>query len=152
LPLQIELPKFYTNLIIIGDLVRQNIAHEIAVKTAETSHLNVRSFGIEEFLHGPLITIDKETSIIIFATRSEPRYEALIEYAKTIGSEIIIIDENYFSCRNIPKEFTWLAQLLYGQQLALELSKVRKTNPDINRQDQSPYSEAADSLKRAKIE
>ena len=41
-----------------------------------------------------------------------------------------------------PKEFTWLAQLLYGQQLALELSKQLGTNPDIVRADQSRYNEA----------
>ena len=40
-----------------------------------------------------------------------------------------------------PKEFTWLAQLLYGQQLALELSKQLGTNPDIVRADQSRYNE-----------
>jgi glucosamine 6-phosphate synthetase-like amidotransferase/phosphosugar isomerase protein len=97
LPLQIQIPKFNTNLIIIGDLIREKIAHEIALKIAETSHLGVRSYAIEEFLHGPIITIDKQTSIVIFATKSEPRYEALIGYAKTIGSEVIIIDQNYFS-------------------------------------------------------
>lgn len=146
LPLQIRMPKFYTNLIIIGDLIREDIAHETALKIAETSYLPVRSFSLEEFLHGPMLTIDKQTSVLVFASKSERRYDVLIRYVKTIGSEIIVIDEGYFSHKNIPKEFSWLSQLLYGQQLALELSKICKTNPDTNRQDQSPYSEAANIL------
>jgi hypothetical protein len=32
-------------------------------------------------------------------------------------------------------EFRWLAQLLWGQQLALELSKALKTNPDTMKQE-----------------
>lgn len=147
LPLQILKPKFYTNLIIIGDLIREDVAYETALKIAETSYLPVRRFGLEEFLHGPMLTIDKQTSVLVFSTKSEPRYDVLIRYVKTIGSEIIVIDEGYFFHKNIPKELSWLSQLIYGQQLALELSKVCKTNPDSNRQDQSPYLEAANILK-----
>jgi hypothetical protein len=46
----------------------------------------------------------------------------------------------------ISREFTWLAQLLYGQQLALELSKRLGTNPDTVRSDQYPYKHARDHL------
>jgi hypothetical protein len=48
---------------------------------------------------------------------TEPRKDSLIKYAETIGIEVIEINENTFN--DIFKEFTWLAQLLYGQQLAL---------------------------------
>ena len=62
----------------------------------------------------------------------------------TIGTEVIEIIENTFN--GISKEFTWLAQLLYGQQLALELSKRLGTNPDTVRSDQYPYKHARDHL------
>jgi hypothetical protein len=51
--------------------------------------------------------------------------------------------ETFFS---IPQEFGWLAQLLWGQQLALELSKELKTNPDTVREDQHIYKEARNLL------
>ena len=65
---------------------------------------------------------------------TEPRKDSLIKYAETIGIEVIEINENTFN--DIFKEFTWLAQLLYGQQLALELSKRIGTNSDTVRSDQ----------------
>jgi fructoselysine-6-P-deglycase FrlB-like protein len=75
---------------------------------------------------------------------TEPRKDSLINYAETIGAEVVEINEKTFN--GVSKEFTWLAQLLYGQQLALELSKRLGTNPDTVRSDQSPYKEARDLL------
>ena len=118
---------------IVGDLIRKIVAHEVALKISETSYLPVRSFGLEEFLHGPRVTLDNKTSLIIFSSVQEPRREALISYAKTIGFDILDTHDNQF---DIQKEFSWFAQLLWGQQLALELSRVLKTNPDTTRADQ----------------
>jgi fructoselysine-6-P-deglycase FrlB-like protein len=98
------------------------------------------SFGLEQFLHGPRATLDKQSSLVAFTSMIEPRKDSLIRYAETIGAEVVEINEKTFN--GVSKEFTWLAQLLYGQQLALELSKRLATNPDSVRSDQSPYKEA----------
>lgn len=140
---KIRLPKFPTKMVVVGDLIREIVAHEIALKISETSYLPVRSFGLEEFLHGPRVTLDKETSLVIFSSLIEPRREALINYARIIDCEVLDIKEDLF---DIPKEFGWLAQLLWGQQLALELSKELKTNPDTARADQHLYKEAKNVL------
>ena len=143
LPFKIQkLPTYVTNFAIVGDLIREAIAHEVALKISETCYLPVRSFGLEQFLHGPKVTLDKQSSLLSFTSITEPRKDSLVKYAETIGSEIIDINENTLGFNCIPKEFTWLAQLLYGQQLALELSKQLGTNPDIVRADQSQYNEA----------
>jgi glucosamine--fructose-6-phosphate aminotransferase (isomerizing) len=143
LPFKVHLPRFFDNLVIVGDLIREIVAHEAALKISETSYLPVRSFGLEEFLHGPRVTLDNKTSLIIFSSLQEPRREALINYAKTIGCEILDIHENLF---DFQKEFSWLAQLLWGQHLALEISRVLKTNPDTTRGDQHLYNEAKRAL------
>jgi fructoselysine-6-P-deglycase FrlB-like protein len=143
LPFKVKLPKFFDNLVIVGDLIREVVAHEVALKISETSYLPVRSFGLEEFLHGPRVTLDDKSSLIIFSSLTEPRREALINYAKTIGCEVLDIHEELF---DIPKEFGWLAQLLWGQLLALEISKTLKINPDTTRSDQYPYDEAKKAL------
>ena len=143
LPMRIEessLPKFPDNLVIVGDLIRELVAHEIALKISETCYVPVRSFGMEQFLHGPRITLDKQSSLVAFTCITESRKDSLIKYAQAIGTEVIEINENTFN--GLSKEFTWLAQLLYGQHLALELSKRLGTNPDTIRSDQSPYKEA----------
>ena len=145
LPMKMEmLPKFPGNLVIVGDLIREVVAHEVALKISETCYIPVRSFGLEQFLHGPRVTLDNQSSQVAFTSVTEPRRDSLIKNAETIGTEVIEINENAFP--GVPKEFTWLAQLLYGQQLALELSKRLGTNPDTVRADQSPYKEAKNLL------
>ena len=147
LPMKMEgyqLPKFPGNLVIVGDLIREVVAHEVALKISETCYIPVRSFGIEQFLHGPRVTLDKQSSLLSFTSTSDPRKDSLIKYVETIGAEVIEINEKIFS--GVSSEFTWLAQLLYGQQLALEFSKQLGTNPDTVRSHQSPYKEARDLL------
>jgi fructoselysine-6-P-deglycase FrlB-like protein len=143
LPFEIHSPKFPNKLVIVGDLIREVVAHEIALKISETSYLAVRSYGLEEFLHGPRVTLDVNTSLVIFSSVEEPRREALINYAKIIGCEVLDVNEEVF---DHPREFGWLAQLVWGQQLALELSKELKTNPDTARSHQHLYKEARNGL------
>lgn len=138
------LPKFPGKMVIVGDLIREVVAHEVALKISETCYIPVRSFSLEQFLHGPRVTIDRQSSLVAFTSVTEPRKDSLIKYAESIGTEVIEINENTFN--GIPKEFTWLAQLLYGQQLALELSKRLGTDPDTVRSDQYPYKHARDHL------
>jgi fructoselysine-6-P-deglycase FrlB-like protein len=145
LPTRMEvLPKFLGNLVIVGDLIREVVAHEVALKISETCYIPVRSFGLEQFLHGPRVTIDRQSSLVAFTSVTETRKNSLIKYAETIGTEVIEINEDTFD--GIFREYTWLAQLLYGQQLALELSKRLGTNPDTVRSDQYPYKHARDYL------
>ena len=86
------------------------------------------------------MTLDKKSSLVAFTSITEPREDSLIKYAGSIGTDVIEINEIMFN--GVSQEFTWLAQLLYSQQLALELSKRLWTNPDTVRSDQSTYMEA----------
>lgn len=143
LPFGIQLPKYYSNLVIVGDLIREVVAREISLKIVETTYLPVRTCGLEEFLHGPRVTLDRKTSLVIFSTILELRRESLMKYARTIGSEVIDIHDDLF---RVPHEFRWLCQLVWGQIFALELSKKLGTNPDIVRADQYPYNRARENL------
>ena len=99
------------------------VAREISLKIAETTYLPVRSFGLEEFLHGPRVTFGKQTFLLVVSSVSEPRRETLTKYAKTVGSEIIDIHDGLF---RVPTEFTWLCQLVWGQLFALGLVRLLK--------------------------
>jgi len=143
----LKLPKFSDKLILVGDLIREAIAHEVALKISETSYLPVRSYGIEQFLHGPRVTLDKESSIVAFTSKSQNRQDTLIKYANAVGAELIEInDEKQQSFASLSHEFNWFAQLVWGQQLALELAKKLGTNPDTVRKDQSIYAEAGKDI------
>ena len=144
LPFDVQLPKYHSNLIIVGDLIREVVAREISLKIAETTYLPVRSYGLEEFLHGPRFVLDRQTSLLIFSSFSEPRRESLMNYARTIGSEVIDVHDNLF---RVPDEFKWLCQLVWGQSFALELSKKLGINPDTVRINQYPYEKAEENLR-----
>lgn len=143
----LKLPKFSDKLILVGDLIREAIAHEVALKISETSYLPVRSYGIEQFLHGPRVTLDKESSVVAFTSKSQNRQDMLIRYANAVGAELIEInDDKQQSFASLPHEFNWFAQLVWGQQLALGLAKKLGTNPDTVRKDQSIYAEAGKDI------
>jgi fructoselysine-6-P-deglycase FrlB-like protein len=147
LPFKIQrLPRFHDKLILIGDLIREAIAHEVALKISETSYLPVRSYGIEQVLHGPRVTLDRESSIIAFTSASQDRQDSVIKYASAVGAELIEINDEQQSFTSSFKEFSWLAQLVWGQQLALELAKKVGTNPDTVRKDQSVYANAGKDI------
>ncbi len=148
LPFNIQkLPKFHGKLIVVGDLIREAIAHEVALKISETSYLPVRSYGLEQILHGPRVTLDKETSIIAFTSTSQNRQDSLMKYADAVGAELIEINDGWQqSFTPSSMEFSWLAQLVWGQQLALGLAKKVGTNPDTVRKDQSVYAEAGKDI------
>ncbi|MGH9983262.1 MAG: SIS domain-containing protein [Nitrososphaeraceae archaeon] len=137
-------PKFPEKLILVGDLIREPVAHEVALKISETSYLPVRSYGIEQFLHGPRVTLDKESSLIAFTSKSQNRQNTLIKYANIVGAELIELNDEkqQQSFTPLSYEFNWLAQLVWGQQLALELAKKLGTNPDTVRKDQTIYADA----------
>lgn len=144
----LKLPKFSDKLILVGDLIREAIAHEVALKISETSYLPVRSYGIEQFLHGPRVTLDKESSVVAFTSKSQNRQYTLIKYANAVGAELIEInDYKQQSFASLSHEFNWFAQLVWGQQLALELAKNLGTNPDTVRKDQSIYAEAGKDIR-----
>ena len=144
----LKLPKFSDKLILVGDLIREAIAQEVALKISETSYLPVRSYGIEQFLHGPRVTLDKESSVVAFTSKSQNRQDTLIKYANAVGAELIEInDEKQQSFASLSHEFNWFAQLVWGQQLALELAKTLGTNPDTVRKDQSIYAEAGKDIR-----
>jgi fructoselysine-6-P-deglycase FrlB-like protein len=144
LPFKIrKLPRFTSNLVVVGDLIREIVAYETAFKLAETTYLPVRSFGLEEFLHGHHLTLDRLSSLVIFSSLVQSRSHTLRNYAKAVGCEVISVDEEKFST---PKEFRWLAQLVWGQQLASVLSKHMDTNPDTAREDQYTYRKAKNLL------
>ena len=50
LPFKIQrLTTPVTNFVIIGDLIREAIAHEAVLKIFETCYIPVRSFGLEQY-------------------------------------------------------------------------------------------------------
>jgi glucosamine 6-phosphate synthetase-like amidotransferase/phosphosugar isomerase protein len=61
---KIQIPKFPTSFILVGDLIHEIIFREAVLKISETCYyFPVRGFGLEEFLHGLRVTLDRLSSL-----------------------------------------------------------------------------------------
>jgi len=65
-----------TDLVLLGDLEREWVGREISLKLQEAAYLRARPFGLEEFLHGPRISVDAKSSVVAF-TSNEPRWQTV---------------------------------------------------------------------------
>ena len=69
------------------------------LKSPKHATFQVKSFGLQQFLHGPRVTLDKLSSLVAFTSMTEPRKDSLIKYAQTIGTEVIEINGKYIQWR-----------------------------------------------------
>ena len=66
-----------TDLVLLGDGLREWVAREIALKLQEAAYLRARSFGLEEFLHGPRMSVGEGSVVVGFSSRKEKRWSAV---------------------------------------------------------------------------
>ena len=119
------------DLVILGDGLREWIACEVALKLQETAYLRVRSFGLEEFLHGPNVSVGAGSLVVGFSSRKEKRWAAARRWLKTTQVPFVEAASE-----------DWLAQVLWGQRFALESCRRLRIDPDILRTDDPRYRRA----------
>jgi len=138
-----QFPKFPQKLTIIGDAIREPIAGEINLKIAEMAYLQVRSYGLEEWLHGIRISQDKTSSVILLASKEEPRTKSAIKFVEAVGADLIVIEQEDLTS---VQEFGWMSLLLWGQGMSLKICQHLKVNPDTCRNDDPLYDAAKKQL------
>lgn len=122
-----------TDLVIVGDGLREWIAREAALKIEETAYIRARAFGLEEFLHGPHISVAAGSVVVGFTSRREPRWKAARRYLKAI--EVPFVEAS---------SEDWLAQVLWAQRLALSTCRHLGIAPDLLRDYDPRYRRARD--------
>ena len=125
----------HDDLVLLGDGLREWVACETALKLQETAYLRARSFGLEEFLHGPHISVGAGSVVVGFTSAKEPRWETARRYLKTIDVPFVEAASE-----------DWLAQILWGQRFALEACKRLDLDPDLLRTDDPRYRRAREQL------
>ncbi len=130
-------PKIGPNadVVLIGDGLREWVACEIALKLQETAHARARAFGLEEFLHGPCVSVGAGSVVIGFSSAREPRWNAARRYLAKI--QVPLIE----ACSE-----DWLAQLLWGQRLTVAVCRGLGIDPDLLRGDDPRYVAAREEL------
>jgi fructoselysine-6-P-deglycase FrlB-like protein len=124
-----------TDLVLLGDGLREWVACETALKLLETAHLRVRAYGLEEFLHGPHISVGKGSLVIGFSTVGEKRWDAAHRYLDEIGVPFLDVAND-----------DWLAQILWGQRFTIDSCRRLGIDPDLLRADEPAYKKALAGL------
>ena len=120
-----------TDLVLIGDGLREWVACEVALKLQEAAYVRARSFGLEEFLHGPRVSVGEGSVVVGFSSRKEKRWDAARAYLKTI--EVPFVEA---------ASEDWLAQILWGQRFTLDCCRRLGIDPDLLRADDPRYRRA----------
>lgn len=127
-----------TDLVMLGDGIREWVAREAGLKAQETAWLNARAFGLEEFLHGPRCSVGPGSVVIGFSGPAEKRWADVRSFLKTIQVP--------FQELKAPGAAGWLTHLFFGQLLALQACKSLGHDPDSLRTEDVRYR-----LARAKL-
>lgn len=123
------------DLVLLGDGPREWVAREVALKLQEAAYIPCRAFGLEEFLHGPRVSVDRGTLVLAFSSAKEPRWKAPRAYLKTIGVPLL----------EVPSE-DWLAQVVWGQRLTLDACRRAGIDPDALKTDRPRFAAARKAL------
>jgi fructoselysine-6-P-deglycase FrlB-like protein len=127
--------KRHNDVVLIGDGLREWVACEIALKLQETAYLHARSFGLEEFLHGPHISVGADTRVIGFSSAREKRWDTARRYLKAVGVPLTEVRSD-----------DWLAQIIWGQRFTVSACKNLGLSPDTLRTDVPRYKNARAKL------
>jgi fructoselysine-6-P-deglycase FrlB-like protein len=120
-----------TDLVLIGDGLREWVACEIALKLQEAAYVRARSFGLEEFLHGPRVSVGEGSLVVGFSSRTEKRWDAARRYLKTVEVPFVEAASD-----------DWLAQILWGQRFTVDCCRRLGIDPDLLRSDDPRYRRA----------
>jgi glucosamine--fructose-6-phosphate aminotransferase (isomerizing) len=133
----------HSDVVLIGDLIREWVAKETALKLQEAAYLPARAFGLEEFLHGPRLSLHENTMAVGFINPEEERWNDVYQYFTTIGLP-------FYQVRvDGPELFpsaAWLWQIFWGQRFTLEACRQLGINPDTSRNQEPDYKIAREHL------
>jgi len=123
----------------LGSDLDEITAFEAALKIRETCSLPASGYHIEQFLHGPYLSIDDRESIVVLRSRDDgPRSLAIVRALKASGAPVATIGESPRAQIRLPVTARILRPILSivpMQFLAYFAALARRANPDIMRTD-----------------
>ena len=131
-------------------------ATEAALKARETAYVTIDGMGIEQFLHGPIVTVNDSDRAIVIAADGPGlhRTDQIANVLRLIGTPTWIVGRalpsapgaTLFPLPALPEPLSPLLAVVPVQLLAYFLALVRGTNPDTFRRDDPQYLAAFSSL------
>ncbi len=134
--------KDRSKILILGSGPAEVTAREAALKLREGAARFVATTGVEEFLHGPLPSVDAEqTAVLAISTSSLDRRRALtaLSAAARAGAEVALFArhppsgrlESEFALPAVPSSQTPLVDIVPFQLLSYWLAVSAGRNPDV---------------------
>lgn len=133
------------------------IALELALKAREIIHLPALGYNIEEYLHGPLASVEEEDTLVPLGTTTKrfstpidrllygSRLEACRLATEAVGA--LVVEPAWdkpIAATAAKLNLAWqaLLPLVWGQILCVSTAQSWDINPDLNRCDDLRYEEA----------
>ncbi len=131
-------------------------ATEAALKARETAYVTIDGMGIEQFLHGPMVTVNETDQLVVIAADGPamPRLREICAALRIIGSPMWVVGRpvpsavfaTHFELPEVPEPLAPLLNVVPIQLLAYYLALAKGTNPDTFRRDDAKYLAAFSSL------
>jgi len=123
---------------------------EAALKIRETCSLSAFGYHMEQFLHGPFLSIDRgEPVVMLRSSEDGKRAEAIHRALSKSGANVLEIGESPRANVRLPRVHAVLrpiVSVIPMQFLAYYAALARKANPDIMRTDVPRYRAGVEAL------
>ena len=114
-------------------------ALEAALKIRETCSVSASGYHMEQFLHGPFLSIGRKEPIVMLMSRDDGERAQVIQRALTrSGADVTVVGESARAAIGLPRVRATLrpiVSVIPMQFLAYYAALARKANPDIMRTD-----------------
>ncbi len=131
-------------------------ATEASLKARETAYMTSDGMSVEQFLHGPMVTVNADDQIVVIAAAGPgmTRLDQVCNVLRLIGAPIWVVghgmervpDTPRFPLPDLPEPLSPLLAVVPVQLLAYYLALAKGTNPDTFRRDDPRYLAAFSSL------
>ncbi|MPZ97877.1 MAG: hypothetical protein GEU80_00845 [Dehalococcoidia bacterium] len=142
-------------IIAVGAGPHEPSAHEAHIKIAEAARRAIRSYAVEQFLHGPQVQVHSDEALLIFAGDGPglDRSRQAAEFARTLGCDVAWIapidGPAGASTLRVADVGEWLApivEVVPAQLLAGHLAALAGVDGDNFRMDEPAFQRAREAL------
>jgi len=139
----------FTRMVVVGGGANEFTAHETALKLMESSFIAAQGFELEQAIHGPFVSFDKNTLLIVISPKDRFHSRAcdLLRAAKRVGASTFsiitkgddVLSDYYIEIPEVPEDITPFIAIIPLYLFSYYSSVVRGHNPDLIRYDEQNY-------------
>lgn len=130
-------------------------AHETTIKVAETARRAVRGHGVEQFLHGPQVQVQRDEAFLVFAGEGPAleRTQEAVEFVRTLGCDAAWVAPveapagvEWLHVEDVGELLAPLVEIVPAQLLAGHLAALADVDGDSFRTDEPDFGAARKAL------